>query len=87
MSWYYSNDLCWNYVLRDEYGRVVYKGITNDPYAREQEHWDDGKDFDRLETYGNPKPRSDARRDERRALGSYYDRYGRQPRYNRRWGG
>jgi hypothetical protein len=68
-------------------GQVVYKGITNDPYWREREHWEDGKRFAQLVVYGDPKPRWRARRDERAALGSYYRRYGRQPRYNRRWGG
>lgn len=82
-----AGDPVWNYILRDYDGRVVYKGITNDPAAREQEHWDDGKRFRSLETVGNPKPRWEARNDERRSLERHREREGRQPKYNKRRGG
>jgi predicted GIY-YIG superfamily endonuclease len=80
-------DECWNYILRGRDGQVVYRGITNNPKARAQEHWDEGKRFEYLETVGNSKSRSEARWDERRALGRHVERTGSQPRYNKRWGG
>jgi predicted GIY-YIG superfamily endonuclease len=77
----------WNYILRGHNGEIVYKGITNDPDAREREHREDGKRFRHLETVGNSKSWSEARRDEKRALWRHYEREGRQPRYNKRWWG
>lgn len=71
------------YTLRDSRGRILYVGITNDPEAREQEHWDDGK-RGRLQVETKPMSWSYARRWEARKLAAYRRRNGgKNPPYNR----
>lgn len=65
--------------------RVVYRGITNDPAAREVEHWQAGKDFDKLVIRGRAKTRSGARKAEREALQRYRRGHsGSNPEYNKK---
>ena len=64
--------------------RVVYKGTTNDPKAREAKHRADGKDFDRLVQTSRRMTADGAKEKEARALDTYRRGHsGQNPRYNR----
>ncbi|MDP2307564.1 MAG: GIY-YIG nuclease family protein [Pseudomonadota bacterium] len=63
--------------------RTVYKGITNDPEARHDEHLDDGKRFTHMVIEGPPKARSVARQREVEDLATYRRNHGGwNPQYN-----
>lgn len=71
------------YELKD--GRqVVYIGITNDPEAREQEHFDAGKRFSHLLVVGPAVTRDTAEGWDEDRLAAYRRSHGgRNPRYNK----
>ena len=63
---------------------VVYRGTTNNPGRREQEHRNDGIDFDRLVTMSRRMTPEGAERREAESLETYRRNHGgRNPRYNK----
>lgn len=74
----------YNYDLKDGH-RVVYRGTTNDPARRVEEHIADGKEFTHMKLTSGPRTRSHAREHEADALHRYRRGHGgRNPRYNYR---
>lgn len=71
------------YNLKD--GRtIVYKGTTNDPEQREQQHRDDGKRFTLLEVTSRRLTEESASERESAQLQQYRSNHGGQnPRYNK----
>ncbi len=64
--------------------KVVYKGTTNDPVAREARHRAEGKVFDRLVPTSRRMTEGGAKAKEKASLASYRRSHrGRNPRYNR----
>ncbi len=62
---------------------TVYRGITNDPERREQEHRDDGKRFTSLNTIGRKVTENTAERLEEKSLETYRKNHGgKNPKYN-----
>ena len=70
------------YRLRSA-NRAVYYGITNQPERRCAEHFASGKRFTAMDVLGVGVTRASALERERAALTSYWQRYGRLPRYNK----
>lgn len=64
--------------------KVVYRGTTNDPVAREARHRAEGKVFDRLVPTSRRMTQDGARAKEKASLESFRSSHGgRNPRYNR----
>lgn len=67
---------------------VVYRGITNNPDRRVDQHAQEGKIFDFLRLKGPAKTRSHARADEVEALRTYRRGHrGQNPYYNLKYNG
>ncbi len=63
--------------------KVVYRGTTNDPDRRTQEHRAQGKNFDRLVVTSRRMTAEGARRKEAENLAKYRKGHdGKNPRYN-----
>jgi predicted GIY-YIG superfamily endonuclease len=73
----------YNYDLKD--GRcIVYRGITNDPDVRLQQHTEDGKCFTHMVVSERPKTRTSAKASEADALATYRRGHGGEnPKYNK----
>lgn len=64
--------------------RVVYRGTTEDPEQREQQHRDEGKVFDRLLVTSRRMTTEGAKRKEEEGLEQYRRSHrGQNPRYNK----
>ena len=64
--------------------KIVYRGTTNDPATREQQHRDSGKDFDRLNVTSRRMTEEGAKKKEEESLRGYrHSHQGRNPLYNR----
>ena len=50
----------YGYTLLDDFGKIVYVGITNNPRARRAEHRLDGKEFAELKIETKPMSRQAA---------------------------
>ena len=73
----------YNYILRDG-KKVVYKGITNDPDRRFDEHVKSGKRFTTM-SWGSPCSREEAIKREKEGVAIYEGGHkGKKPRYNKR---
>ena len=73
----------YNYNLKKG-NKVVYKGITNDPERREEEHRESGKKFDVMELVGRAKTEDSAKQEEARQLEIYRNNHnGKNPKYNK----
>ncbi len=71
------------YNLTGKRGKILYKGITNDPERREPEHKDEGKKFDKLDTVGGKVTKKTAEKWEEDSLKTYRDGHGgKNPKYN-----
>ena len=75
------------YDLIDYYGRVVYKGVTNNLKERFWEHKRSGKRFRYLRPTSRPLSWRAAEYKETGDLMRHKKRLGRKPRYNRTWNG
>ena len=62
--------------------KIVYHGISNDPWRRVAEHARDGKLFNAMEVIGCARTRAGASRSERESINTYRSRRGRLPKYN-----
>ena len=63
--------------------KVVYRGTTNDPGARESQHRREGKIFDRLVVTSRRMTEEGARAREAKSLETYRRNHGgRNPKYN-----
>ena len=63
---------------------VVYKGITNNPKRRENEHKNEGKNFTKLEPTSHKMLRENAKKKEAQDLAQYRNTHGgRNPKYNK----
>ena len=63
---------------------IVYRGTTNSPEQREQEHRDDGKQFSHLHVTSRRMTEDGAKQQEAEALQTYRDGHGgKNPRYNK----
>ena len=63
--------------------KVVYRGTTNDPDRRAQEHKSQGKNFDRLVVTSRRMTEEGARKKEEENLARYRKSHGgKNPRYN-----
>jgi len=72
------------YELRDNSGKILYIGITNDLDRREAEHRADGKRFAELVQIGRATTRDAANQWETAAIQNYKDSHrGHLPRYNK----
>lgn len=64
--------------------KVVYRGSTKNPMAREQKHRDEGKKFDRLVVTSGRMTESGAKKKEAEKLKTYRKwHHGRNPQYNK----
>ena len=64
--------------------RIVYRGTTKNPKAREQKHRAEGKNFDKLVVTSRPMTESGAKKREAEKLKTYRKWHsGRNPQYNR----
>ena len=64
--------------------KVVYKGTTNNPEEREQQHRDQGKRFDRLLVTSSRMTGDGAKKKEEKNLQQYRSTHrGRNPAYNK----
>lgn len=73
----------YNYNLKQG-NKVVYKGTTNDPERRKDEHRDSGKKFDSMEIDGRAKTSKNAQKEEARQLEVYRKNHrGNNPKYNK----
>ena len=64
--------------------RVVYKGTTNNPERRFEEHVEDGKRFTHMQVIGRAKTSKGASKEETRQLRSYRKNHsGNNPKYNK----
>jgi len=62
---------------------IVYRGITNNPERREEEHKDEGKRFSNLKIIGPAVTKKAAENWEEKSLQSYRDSHGGEnPKYN-----
>lgn len=72
------------YELRDNSGKTLYIGITNDLDRREAEHRADGKRFAELVQIGRATTRDAANQWETAAIQDYKDSHrGHLPKYNK----
>ena len=72
------------YDLRDSKNRVVYRGTTNDPDRREQQHRDEGERFANLNVTSRRMTKEGAQRKEGKDLETYRRGHGgSNPRYNK----
>ena len=78
-----SNHNVYGYTLRDNSGRILYVGITNNIRARQAEHRLEGKRFAEFQIETKPMSRRAALNWEARRLKSYRDFTGRNPLYNK----
>ena len=63
--------------------KVVYRGVTSDPDARERNHRAEGKDFDQLKVTSRRMTREGAEKKEAESLETYRREHGgRNPLYN-----
>ena len=70
------------YNLKDGH-KIVYKGITNNPERRAEQHKDEGKRFSHLQTIGPAVTKDAAEKWEEDSLRQYrYDHGGKNPKYN-----
>ncbi len=64
--------------------KVVYRGTTNDPDRRVQEHADAGKKFDKVEITSRRMTEAGAKQKEAEALDRYRKGHGgKNPKYNK----
>lgn len=64
--------------------KVVYRGITNDPEAREEQHKADGKKFTKLVKTSRKMTEEGAKTKEAKALKTYRLHHGgKNPKYNK----
>lgn len=74
----------YNYNLKTG-NKVVYKGTTNDPERREEEHKELGKKFDSMEIIGRAKTANNAQDEEASQLEIYRKNHkGKNPKYNKK---
>ncbi len=72
------------YELKEGH-KVVYRGTTNDPERREQEHKDAGKKFTGLNVTSRKMTEDGAKKKEAETLGTYRKNHcGKNPKYNNR---
>ena len=62
---------------------VVYIGTTNNPERREQQHRQEGKQFDFIKIISLPMTEEGAKRIEAERLATYRSNQGRNPKYNK----
>jgi predicted GIY-YIG superfamily endonuclease len=63
--------------------KVVYRGITNNPERREEEHKDEGKRFSRMSIVGPTVTKESAEKWEEKSLEAYRENHrGKSPKYN-----
>jgi predicted GIY-YIG superfamily endonuclease len=64
--------------------KVVYKGTTNDPARREEQHKREGKKFSSLATTSRAMTEAGAKKKEAEQLGKYRGSHGgKNPKYNK----
>ena len=64
--------------------KKVYIGTTNNPELREQQHRDEGKDFDKLLPTSRKMTKDGAKKKEEEALETFRKNHGgRNPKYNK----
>ena len=63
--------------------RVVYVGTTNDPERREQEHKNEGKQFNRMSIISRRMTEKGAKEKENERLAKYKKNQGGNPEYNK----
>ena len=64
--------------------KVVYRGTTNDPQRREQEHRDEGKNFSRLKPTSRKMTEKGAKLKEAKDLERYRGNHGgKNPKHNK----
>ena len=78
-----SNRNVYGYTLRDDHGKIVYIGITDNRDEREDGHRREGKQFKDLKVETKPMTRPEARDWESGRLETYRDLMGRNPKYNK----
>ena len=65
-------------------GKIVYRGTTDDPDRREQEHRDDGKRFSKLTVTSRKMTEDGAQKKESESLETYRQGHsGKNPLYNK----
>ncbi len=63
--------------------KTVYRGITNNPERREEEHRDERKKFTKMNTVGPRVTKDAAEKWEEKSLKTYRDNHGgKNPKYN-----
>ncbi len=63
--------------------KILYKGITNDPERREEEHENDGKRFSHMNIVGPTVTKKSAENWEEKSLESFRKSHnGKNPKYN-----
>ena len=71
------------YDLKDK-GKIIYRGTTNDPKRRREEHREEGKRFDTMSITSRRMTEEGAKKKESDALKTYRQRNkGRNPKYNK----
>ena len=73
----------YGYTLRDNSGKVVYIGISDNPRARRIEHRLSGKQFKEIKIETKPMSRHQALKWEKERLKSYRNFVGRNPTYDK----
>ena len=74
---------CYNYELKHG-KKTVYKGITNDPERRLNEHDGDGKSFTHMKVSSSAVTRETAKKREEEKLKIYRNGHnGKNPKYNK----
>ena len=63
--------------------KVVYIGTTNNPKRREQEHREDGKQFDRMNVTSRRMTEEGAKKKETERIETYRKNQGKNPKYNK----
>jgi len=64
-------------------GKAVYIGTTKNPFRRNNEHSQSGKDYDEMQVTSGRISKSEAERRETRNLRSYRKATGKKPKYNK----
>jgi len=78
-----KNKTTYNYNLKNG-RRVVYKGTTNNPERRLDEHVEEGKKFTHMQVVGRAKTPNGANKEEARQLATYRrNNGGKNPKYNK----